>query len=350
MIPTTLIKTDLPVSSALIKPVTPVSPVTAMLDSQNSSADFIEGQKYLALIEARLFNGNSRVLVADKLLQMKLPENFQPGNKLELVFITHKPEPQFLVLNQTPTDTSDNNASISPTGRFLGILMQNTLQQTSAIANTNSNTASTLVSSKPILSTPSINSTELPVLLQKAIVQSGLFYESHQAQWVQGENSLENLQQEPQGKLMLATTSEIPAIKAAITAMNPEISVHNQAIPLVQQQLTTLETGHLFWRGEVWQGQLMDWNIYEASEHDEKENTQSEQAAQWRTQIRLSMPQLGDITATIALNAQGANIKLNTSQLETAHLLKDNQTPLTTDMQSAGIIIRALEIQHNASK
>lgn len=59
------------------------------------------------------------------------------------------------------------------------------------------------------------------------------------------------------------------------------------------------------------------------------------------------MPQLGDITATIAINAQGINIKLNTSQPETANLLKNNQLPLAMDMQSAGLNLQAVEVQHD---
>lgn len=350
MIPTS-IKTDITSPSPQIKPVAPVSPLTAILDSQTRPDDFIEGQKYSALIEAHLFNGNSRVLVDGKLLQMKLPENFQPGNKLELVFISHKPDPQFLVLNQTQNDISNNSASISPTGRFLGLLMQDTLKQGSLIANsTNSQHTATSapISSQSVSSGLPINSMELPGLLQKAIMQSGLFYESHQAQWIQGENTLENLQQEPQGKLLMLASPELATAKAALTtSMNPEISIHSQTIPFVQQQLNTLETGHLFWRGEIWQGQIMDWDIYEEPRRDEKESSQQDQTQQWHTQIRLSLPQLGDITATIALNAQDINITLSTPQLATAELLKNNQTPLATGMHSAGVKIRTLEIKHN---
>ena len=66
MIPT-IIKTDLIATQTQTAPVTPVTPVTAILDSQSSFAEFVQGQKYQALIEARLFNGDSRVLVAGKL-------------------------------------------------------------------------------------------------------------------------------------------------------------------------------------------------------------------------------------------------------------------------------------------
>ncbi|MDO9469112.1 MAG: flagellar hook-length control protein FliK [Nitrosomonas sp.] len=346
MIPT-IIKTDLIATQTQVTPITPVTPVTAIPDPQSSFPEFAQGEKYQALIETRLLNGNSRVLVAGKLLQMHLPDNFQPGNKLELVFISQEPKLKFLILNEAPFDTGKNNTSISTTGRFLGALMQDTLKQTPAsITPTNTVTTLSLTSPTPILAGPSINSTELPGLLQKAIVQSGLFYESHQAQWVNGENTLENLQQEPQGKLVLVA-ADLPAAKVAASALlGPEMSVHTQTIPLVQQQLTTLETGHLFWRGEIWQGQPMEWDINEHSQEKEKEN-ESDQVPQWRTQLRLSMPQLGDITATITLNAQGINIKINTSQQDTARLLKSNQSPLTMDMQLVGLNIQAVEVQHD---
>ena len=376
------IKTDLTTPSTQIKPVTPATPVTAIPDLQSSSFEFEQGQKYQALIEARLLNGNSRVLVADKLLQMRLPENFQPGDQLELVFISHEPKLKFLVLNELPlnakenntttgtasrplgvllqdtlkqaaataTQTGENNTTISTTGRFLGVLMQEASKQPSTNApnttTTHTTSAQSLTSSTPILAGPPTNSAELPGLLQKAITQSGLFYESHQAQWVNGENTLENLRQEPQGKLMLVTADPAAAKTAVATsaALGPEMPVHTQSIPLVQQQLSTLETGHLFWRGEVWQGQPMEWDIHEQPQGQKSE---SDHAAQWRTQLRLSMPQLGDITATIVLNAQGINIKLNTSHTETVSLLKNNQLPLTIDMQSAGLNVQSVEVQHN---
>lgn len=345
MIPT-IIKTDVAAISNQIKPTAPVTPVTAILDSQTSPAEFIQGQKYQALVESRLLNGDSRVLVAGRSLQMRLPENFQPGNKLQLVFISNEPKLEFLALNDTPSDSEANNTSISTTGRFLGALMQNILNQTSANAPDTPATQS-LSSSAPILTSTPINSTDLPSLLQKAIVQSGLFYESHQAQWVNGENTLENLQQEPQGKLMLVA-ADLSTAKAAVQAsVSPEMPVHAQAIPLVQQQLTTLETGHLLWRGEVWQGQSMEWDIYEQSADEKAQENEPDQAAQWRTQLRLSMPQLGDITASIALNANGISIKLNASQQETAGLLKGNQLPLATGMQSAGLNIRAVEVEYD---
>ncbi|WP_297325494.1 flagellar hook-length control protein FliK [Nitrosomonas sp.] len=328
-------KTD---SIAPLNQVKLVTPVIAIPDSQNSSIQFEQDQKYQALVEARLFNGKSRVLVADSLLQMYLPEKFQPGTKLELIFISHEPSLKFLIQSETSLETNENNASISTTGRFLSILLQDVLKYSL------SGTAQ-ITSSSPILNRASINSTELPSLLQKAIVQSGLFYESHQAQWINGENTLENLHHEPQSKLMLVT--DMSATKSIASApLGTDTPVNTQSIPLVQQQLTTLETGHLFWHGEIWENQHIEWDIYEES-HGSKEN---EPATRWHTQIRLSMPELGDITAKIALDSQDIHIKLDASQLETASLLKNNQLSLTVDMQSAGLVIQSIEVQHDDGK
>lgn len=336
-----IIKTDLITPLTQIKSVSPIAPVTAILDSQNSSSKFEQGQKYQAFVEARLSNGSSRVLVNDKLLQIDLPAKFQPGNKLELVFISHQPNLKFLILDKATIESKENIASISTTGRFIGLLMHDTLKHAPT------NTAQSLTSSSPILNGTLTNSTELPGLLQKTITQSGLFYESHQAQWINGENTLENLQQEPQGKLMLAVP-ELSVTKTAILASpSPEMPVHVQTLPLVQQQLNTLETGHLFWRGEVWHGQSMEWDIYEQQSEDGNKTDEFDHAAQWRTQLHLSLPQLGDVTANILFNAQGINIKLKTSQVDTSSLLKDNRSLLTTDMQSAGLTIQTVEVQHN---
>jgi len=330
-------KNDLITSLTQIKPVTPV---TAILDS-HSPSEFELGQKYQAVIEARLPNGNSRVLVADKFLQMNLPEKFQPGHKLELVFISPESEPKFLLLNEASTETQEKSTTLSSTGRFLGFLMQDAMKLPST------NTLQSLTNPLPIVNGAPLNSAELPALLQKAISQSGLFYESHQAQWLSGEITLENLQQEPQHKLLLSMNESI-AQKSGASPLNTEMSLNSQSIPLIMQQLTTLETNHLFWQGEIWKNQHMEWDISEQSDGNEQNGHDS--CTQWHTQIRLSMPQLGEITAKIALNSQGIHIKLDALNSETVSLLKNNELLLTTDMQSAGVNIQSMEVHQDDRK
>ncbi|MEK6900617.1 MAG: hypothetical protein AABX05_05825, partial [Nanoarchaeota archaeon] len=97
------------------------------------------------------------------------------------------------------------------------------------------------------------------------------------------------------------TKTKLDEQNSQLSGVKEKSSAATTSAQTAVQQLTTLETGHLFWRGEIWSGQPMEWDIYEHSQEKEKEN-ESDQVAQWRTQLRLSMPQLGDITATITLN------------------------------------------------
>ncbi|MDH5480704.1 MAG: flagellar hook-length control protein FliK [Nitrosomonas sp.] len=401
MIPT-IIKADLLSQISPARAATPVSPVTAIPNLQSSLPDFTQGQKYQALVEAQLPNGSSKVLIGDKLLQMRLPENIQTGDQLELVFISRESKLKFMLHNNSPLLDSGNgktSTSISPTGRFLGVLMQdakvatttpsltgsagvsthskagigapaiNTTTigagvgvsvggSTSGVGATNIGTTGTgtgttatatatatqaLTSTTPILASTPINNTVLAGLLQKTIGQSGLFYESHQAQWVNGKNTLEKLQLEPQGKLTnnpaLATTTSKASSEAGIP-------VHTQSLPLVQQQLSTLETGLIVWRGEIWSGQPLEWEIHEESPDESKDD----ETSRWKTQLRLSLPQLGDITATIILNTQGIRIKLNAATSETLKLLENNQQPLTTQLHSAGLKIQSVEIKKDVKE
>ena len=61
------------------------------------------------------------------------------------------------------------------------------------------------------------------------------------SQWVNGKKTLAQLQQEPQGKL-----SSAPANTATVTStaalLNAETPVNTQSLPLVQHQLTTLDS------------------------------------------------------------------------------------------------------------
>lgn len=306
-----------------VKPVVPVTPVLAEADSKYTSHNFVQGQKYQALVEGRLTNGNFSVLISDKLLQMHLPEKFKPGDKIELVFISHQPRLKFVLQNENFINTVKNNTIISATGRFLNVLIQGTGK---------SDLSSSSINKTSALDDSSIKSPELPLLLQKAIQQSGLFYESHLAKWINGKQKLEELQQEPQGKIRTATsTSTMP--------------VNAQSLSLVQQQLMALETSHIAWNGEIWNGQQIQWDIFEdnATRKDIDENA----PYRWKTKLTLTLPELGKITISVSLNFQEIQVSMDTANNQTAELLKTNQVHLKKSMQTAGLSIQSLDVHYH---
>jgi hypothetical protein len=374
----------------LVDSLAPVAPVP---DPLRPAPEFVQGQKYQATVEARLPNGNFKVLIAepplltnlpgsaqpgDRLehqaaaqtrplsgnlkaliaerpLQMNLPENTQPGDKLELVLIAREPRLKFVLLRDAPANTGAGAASISTTGRFLGALVRDAGKFP---------VAPPLTSPAPLLVAPPADSRLLPGLLQQTLSRSGLFYESHQAQWIAGKNTLEELQQEPQGRLTAAAPPppgpepktalpqlSLDAEPAATTAagdarQNSEAPVHAQTLTLVQQQLAVLETGQLNWRGEIWPGQWLEWDI---AEHPPAEH-ETVEPSRWQTRLRLTLPKLGEIAATLSFDSRGVRIALGAAATGTAALLAGSQQPLAAAMAAAGLSVLAVEVRHDAGQ
>jgi len=311
-----------------VKPVTPVTPVAVVSDPGDAQHEFKPGQIYKAIVQGQLANGNFNVQISNKFLQMQLPERIQSGDKMQLLFLTREPKLKFALQHKDNILLTKNNTTISSTGRLLDILIQDAKN---SITNSVSSTS-------PILPDSSVNKQELPHLLQKAIFQSGLFYESHLAKWINGKNTLDKLQLEPQNKSSSSSSLSPPSTNL----ISSNLPVGTQNLSLVQQQLMTLETGHIVWRGEICNGQQIEWDIYEDAP---KGNCNDQSVATcWKTKLTLTFPTLGKITTTISLKTQDVLIKLSADNRDTTQLLKKNQIPLKTNLQTAGLTVSSLDL------
>ena len=328
----------LPAQPLLVESVSPTSSIAAVTELP----DLAIAQRYQASVEDRLANGNFKVMVNGHELQMNLPGNSKTGDQLNLLLVSKEPRLKFALLSTTPStsnisnvtkvplDLSRTGAELSKTGLFIGALTQDTIKSLSTPL---------LNSSTPILTTPPITTQQLPSLLQQAMSISGLFYENHQAQWIMGKRTLEQLTQEPQGKI---PTNNVPITNSPTPgsiSSNNDTPIHPQSVSLVQQQLNLLETGHLSWRGEVWAGQTMEWDITKnPSSSGEEEETTS-----WQTRLRLNLPKLGEVVVTIGLDKGGVKLALNAADSKTLSLMHDGQRPLTESMTAAGLNVIGMD-------
>jgi hypothetical protein len=191
-----------------------------------------------------------------------------------------------------------------------------------------------------------------------------LFYESHQAQWVAGERTLNELLREPQGTLsdQPQQNNNVPAQavdqsqKAQVmvnlqtdssTALAGKTAdlVHPDTLPLIQQQLQTLDTHQLFWQGQVWPGQQMDWVVEERDEHGS--GGEGEEFTQWQTRLRLELPRLGNVAATLAFTPKGLRIGLAAAYAPTLEMLKEEQGRLLKSMDAAGLPLLGITVEHD---
>jgi hypothetical protein len=187
------------------------------------------------------------------------------------------------------------------------------------------------------------DATVLAGKLHESLSQSGLFYESHQAQWIAGSRSTAQLLQEPQNQVPLPDSSVADVAEIAVSAIatpqdSPISNIPNQLQPLVQQQLNALETRQVFWQGHVWPNQRMDWEIHEEGS---RQNTSEyeEVGKQWATQVRLDLPNLGEVAAMLRFSSNGLSITLDASGEATRSLFGSASSQLTAALAERGITV-----------
>lgn len=413
--------------------------IISVADPLATDSRWVAGTELKATVLAALPNGWYRVKISDLLLELNLPRNTQPGEQLELTFVKNQPHLTFLYNPPTvAAATSRTDVDLSAGAKLLAqLLAASTAADSSDTTITSAVTAQRFI---PLLQ-QSQSTAEFAQTLQTTIENTGLFYESHQTQWLLGQRSLAQLRQEPQaqqfqqllqqhlgdvvtepllekntGKLPTpsstlantilaaalpsATKDNLPvapslppekenlralfqALRHAVPqdnstspgeANNFELASHAEAAfetvvlsqqkntnavisetvwrqvqqeflqqpnmqHLVQQQLQLLSDGKLVWQGLLWGNQWLEWEI-DPDQHATEEQKQEGKPMEryWQTTLKLSLPQLGALEATLHLSANGrVQLQLKTAQDSSAARLRQAQQALNSQFAAAGL-------------
>ena len=214
-------------------------------------------------------------------------------------------------------------------------------------------------------------------MLKQAITQSGMFYEAHQAEWVEGRLAKTALLQEPQGKLSSPSAFTVPeegtgtanlkasteptvaprlaadvvqtpastvdASKGSSTALATQSQpVAPQAQPIVQQQLDALATQNFSWQGQVWPGQDMRWEIDEDAGRNGQDDDDT--ALKWTTRLHLTLPNLGEVDAQIRLNGDQITLAMSAGNAETRALMRSASLDLRSQLDEAGLTLASMGV------
>ena len=308
------------------------------------------GQTVTGLVKGQS-KGITLVSIEGQTVAMRLPHPVATGDTLKLNFAGHMPQPVFML--DTPETAQTDAPQLSQTARMLSEIMQRVPGRT----------LPTLTPVTPLLDQPTRAPAELALALRTALVRSGLFYESHLANWAVGLDSLDGLMQEPQNRLaankagadaaltlanLLATTPALPDARspgelADAKAANP---IHT----LLTQQLQVLESPQFVWRGELWPGHMLEWQVSQETDtpYEQAEAAASETTMAWESRLKLTLPQLGTLNVYIKLDAQQAfSIRLVPEQAETSTLLQQNQTRLIEQFSTAGCALQSVTVQND---
>ncbi len=332
-----------------------INPVTPAHEIPPDLPELPVGQRFIARIESPLPDGTFRALVAGRSLTLALQQPARQGDTLELIVAGRSAG---LVVAERADEAAARQSSAQPTptlshaARIIGAVLA---------GEEHAPRPATIVRAAPLLATPPAQAAELVPALRQTIAESGLFYESHQALWVAGRYPAEALAREPQSRHAPARTAAQTAAaaqpEAAIEAPPPPAENIEQgaarggaapppALPaelqsLVQQQLDVAATQHVVWRGEIWPGQRLDWEI-EAEERP-PDRAGEEPAETWSTTLRLSLPGLGDVDAALRLSPGKVSLAM-TAAAEGAETLRAGLPALAASFAAAGLPPLAAEI------
>jgi len=293
-------------------------------------ADLEVGTHVSALVELARADGTVRAKIDGQPFELRLPFNARAGDTIELRVAARDPQLRFVL--EPAADPAPPNTSLSETARFITALLAESdkLPVTSAA-----------VAGPPLLEVPPQDSRVIAHALKNALSDSGMFYESHQAQWVADDRPLAALLREPQARLAPLGDDMKPDVAANAPQLK-ELPVHRDALTVVRQQLETLETHQMVWQGTLWPGQTIEWQVGEDPAQQHKPPAERE----WQSHLRLSMPTLGNIDATLTVSLRGVRVNLNTASADSAALLEDNRRSLREALDAAGVQPLGIAVNH----
>lgn len=298
------------------------------------------GERVFATVESLFANGDVLVRVQERAYRLALDRSVQPGNLLELELFSTKPAIRFSVVQTQPQAP----VSLSGTAR-----MVNQLRAEMPVPGT--------LAVEALAHHPAEDAGVAAENLQRVLDRSGLFYESHQAQWLEGKRSIAALLLEPQNARRPNTDQARESTNASAnqhdTRVNTGHPSHDpsagkplpaQPASLVKHQLETIETGHVLMQLQVWDGQNMQWEITDQP-HGQRGDDALVPA--WRTSVKLDLPRLQHTCARLTLDKSGIQLSLHAQQEASAELMRREAPALRRALEAAGLRVLGIGVHHD---
>ncbi|KHA76138.1 hypothetical protein NC77_25465 [Janthinobacterium lividum] len=339
------------------------------------------GKSMQGQVLARMGDGSFLVRVAGTPARMQLPAGAQPGTEIPLTLIGINPRPSFQIGNnrdqpasalltyadaEAEPDAAEtrgplagaaqagtragstaatllSRAPLTPANLLPALAGDTPAPELSTTARAISSVLSqaesvpgaplSLVGKTPLMATPGAAPAQVAQNLRDAVGSSGLFYESHVAEWAEGKRPLASLLLEPQ--MQKAAQGDMARTGTDLASAQ-----------LINLQLHTHEQARVQWQGEAWPGQKMQWDISkdapEGQQHDSRDG--DEEATAWRSNVRFQFPLLGDLAAHVVLQGGRVAIQLQAGSEGSADTLRQHAARLEASLAAAGWPLSSLTI------
>lgn len=326
----------------LQKGIEPVAPGKTVIGERQAALRLLPqidfGDILSARVESRLPDGSHKVMVAGQQLRMVLPFDIASGESLELTFLSREPRLTFMLKDTAHAASTQAPApQLSAAGRLVAVTMLQPGELALPVA---------AAAKAPLLAAPPADGAHLAPALARTLADSGMFYESHQAEWVSGRRELAQIRGEPQARLTQVgiAAAAIPEPPTAVHAQHREQSIDPRTVPLVQQQLAVLDSARMLLQIEIWPRQWMQWEI---EEHQPGSGHSADAAQVWNTRLWLNLPQLGALSAALSLSGDSLRIRLETENAENAALLHEHRASLQAALTGARLPPASVSIAYH---
>jgi hypothetical protein len=185
----------------------------------------------------------------------------------------------------------------------------------------------------------------LALALREAVDRSGLFYERHQAQWVNGQRSEASLRQEPQASWPLAATTR-PA-EAELSARLAGVGLSGPALEMVRQQVEVFQQQAFAMRAELAPGFAMEWRAQ--VDEDSRGAGGDPEERTWETVLTSELGSLERIEARLSLQGDRIGIALR-AQPGALERLREAAPALNEALAQAGLQVRRMAFEPTSAE
>jgi hypothetical protein len=292
-----------------------IQPVGRTLHAQTVQVSGLSiGRIYQGEILGLINSQTLAVNVSGVIFNIRPANGMKAGQILSLQYLGGVPNPTFLLVSNDLSAPSVNKIEISDTSNLI-----------SKYQNDAKTRDQMLIMSEfdvPLIQT-SVNASSIAKTLKTAIELSGLFYESHLADFKEGKRSLKDLLKEPQNQ--------------------PDFD----SSQVVAKQLDIFEKQSIQWGGAIWEGQHMDWEV---GRDDPRAHTKdSGKSHSITTTLNLYLPNLKKVCANLKMQNGVLSIQISAESPSSEEILKDGSRTLASRIQDNGQKIGTFLIKKHES-
>lgn len=309
-------------------------PVLELGDAAVAPAGLRAGDTVVARAVSTLPEGKLLVELAGTRVAMRLPEGsgIAPGQAFRLAVLETAPALKLQLAAAAPPapqPPGTMTVSLSPLAERLAAVLD------AGGGTAGSTSAKTPLPVAPVLPAPETRGERLAAPLRQALETSGLFYESHQAQWLAGARDEQTLRAEPQGRAEPAPATAASAPAEGRQQLPPAV------VTVLERQVDALSSGQLSWTGELWPGQWLEWQVDERG----AAHGGGYEAAPWRTRLRLELPGLGVVEARIELAGAALRVSVATGHAGASGAMRSAEQDLRAALEARGLDLRSLLVE-----